>query len=125
MPALVAGVARGDQVALRRVLGGRRAGRIGVMFGLAGLLLAIPLDAMAWMVGAQLLIAFAGAALARPPLSWREYQRLSLWLAGAALIVFAPLRLTPVSSLPVFALVWLGAHGLLGTYLRRGLGESL
>ena len=121
VPALLVGVARGDRVAMRRVLGARRGGRVGVALGLLGLLLAVSPDWMAWAIGVQLLLGLPGGRLARPRLSWLEYERLSLWLVGAALIAVAPLR----PFLPEIAPLALGgvlaAHLWLWRSLRRGL----
>ena len=122
IPTLLAGVAQGDAVAMRRVLGARRGGRVGVALGLTGLLLAVPLAAMPWLVGGQLLMGVAGGAVARPRLSWLEYERLSLWLAGAALIAVAPLRPFLPEVLPLAAGGALAAHLWLWRSLRRGLG---
>ncbi len=118
---LIAGVARGQPVALRRVLGARRAGRVGVALGVAGLLLAVPGAAAPWFIAAQVALGFPGAAVSRPPLRWLEYERLSLWLAGAVLIGVAPVRLFSSHALAVAALAWLGAHLWLWRSLRRGL----
>ncbi len=122
IPALLAGVTRGDAVAMRRVLGARRAGRVGVALGLAGLLLTVPLAGMPWLVGGQLLLGVPGGALGRPPLSWLEYERLSLWLAGAALLAVAPLRPFLPEVLPLAIGGALAAHLWLWRCLRRGLG---
>ena len=124
IPSLFAGVVRGDPVAMRRILGARRAGRVGVVLGAVGALLAVPLPALPWLLAAQAAIGLPGAALARPPLGWLEYQRLSLWLAGAALLLAAPLRALAPHALVWTALAWLGAHLLLCRHLRSGLGEA-
>lgn len=121
MPVLLVGLVRGEPVALRRALGARRAGRVGVLLGVMGLLLAVPPEAAPWLIAGQLALGFPGAAVSRPPLSWLEYQRLSLWLAGAALIAAAPLRLLPAAALPLITLSWLAAHLWLWRHLRRGL----
>ena len=122
VPALLVGVARGDSAAMRRVLGARRGGRVGVILGLLGLLLAVPAGAVPWLVAGQLALGFPGAVLARPRMAWLEYERLSLWLAGAALIAVAPLRaLLPLASV-LAAVALLAAHLWLLRSLRRGLG---
>ena len=126
VPALLVGVARGDPAAMRRVLGARRGGRVGMILGLLGLLLAVPGDSAPWLVAAQLALGVPGAALARPRLAWLEYERLSLWLAGSCLIAVAPLRaLLPLASLPAASLALLAAHLWLLRSLRRGLGAPL
>ena len=125
IPALVIGVARGKPVAMRRVLGARRAGRVGVALALLGVLLAVPAHAVGWLAAAQLAIGLPAAALSRPPLAWLEYQRLSFWLVGSALISAAPFRLGGEAvALPAVALFWLAAHLWLVHRLRRGLGSA-
>lgn len=118
---LLVGVARGDPVALRRVLGARRAGRIGLAIGLAGLLLAVPRSAWPLLVALQLVAGLPGAALARPRLGFLQYQRLSLWIAGSALLAAAPLRAAGIPALAVSSALWFAAHLLLWRHLRRGL----
>lgn len=125
IPALFAGVLRGDPVAMRRILGARRAGRVGVALAAAGVLAWLPEATPVALAIAQVVIAWPGAALSRPPLSWLEYQRLSLWPAGAALLVSAPLRALPGVGAPVAVLLWLGAHLWLWRALRRGLDAEV
>ena len=122
VPALLVGVAGGDAAAMRRVLGARRGGRVGVILGLLGLLLAVPGDTVPWLVAGQLALGIPGAALARPRMAWLEYERLSLWLAGCSLIAVSPLRaVLPLASL-LATLALLAAHLWLLRSLRRGLG---
>jgi hypothetical protein len=118
IPELLAGVATGKPAALRRILGARRGGRVGVALGIAGLLLAFPVAYMPWVAAAQLALGFAGV-LARPSLDWREYERLSLWAAGAVLIATSVIRL--VADIPAtHAALALAAHAVLLWRLRRG-----
>ncbi len=92
LPGLLIGVPRGDPVALRRVMGARRAGRVALLLGLAGLALGAPLELWLALAAGQIVIAWPGARISRPRLSWLEYQRVSLWLGGSALIALAPVR---------------------------------
>ena len=123
VPALIAGVLRGDAVAMRRVLGARKAGRVAVALGVVGLLFAVPWPAAAWLIGVQVVLGFAGGRVGKPALGWLAYQRLLLWLAGPLLIAAALLRLLWPDEAAVTALVAVvGANLWLARNLRRGLG---
>jgi hypothetical protein len=123
IPGLFAGVLRGEPVAMRRILGARRAGRVGALLGALGALAWLGEPALAGLCLGQLAIALPGAALSRPPLTWLEYQRLSLWLAGAALLAAAPLRAAPALAPHGVWLIWLAAHLWLWRGLRAGLDD--
>jgi hypothetical protein len=125
VPGLLSGSLRGDVVALRRILGGRRGGRIGAGLALATLALAAPTPASAGLtIALWLALCTAGTVLHRSAsgLSLREWLRLSLWTAAPALLVAAVLRLLwPGSALPLLVAVVAG-HVLLWRGVRWGLG---
>jgi hypothetical protein len=123
IPRLFAGLLRGEPVAMRRILGARRAGRVGALLAALGVLAWLGEPAIFGLAIGQLAIALPGAALSRPPLSWLEYQRLSLWLAGAALLAAAPLHAAPALAPHGVWLLWLGSHLWLWRALRRGLDD--
>lgn len=123
LPALWLGVARGRPAALRRVIGARYGGRAGLVLGALGLLLGVRPALWPWLVAAQLAIAMPAARLARPPLAWLAYQRVSLWLAGSALVLCAALALLGARADAWTVALWLGAHAWLVLCLRRGWGE--
>jgi hypothetical protein len=122
VPALVIGALRGDRVALRRILGARRGGRVGVALGAAALLLAAPLHAVPLLIAAHLAAAVAIGALTRPVsgVSAREAMRLASWPALPLLLAVAPLQLLWASALPALLAI-AGASLALWSGLRRGL----
>ena len=123
IPERLAGALRGDSASLRRILGARRAGRIGAALLLAGALAAFPLR---WLLVGLLLHLGLACVLRRwpsatPRLSIAQRIRLASWTTGPTLLAFAALRLLwPESLVP----------GLLGlalgqALLVRGLGGGL
>jgi len=129
VPALLLAALGGSPVALRRILGARRSGRIGVVFGLLVLAATAtqPLGGFAVVLGHLGLSAILGHLLARPRgLGPMQHQRLVLWFAGPLGVLTAPLGL-------VIALPWLApligvsaGHLLLARYLirKQPFGES-
>ncbi len=104
VPRLVAGALKGEPAAVRRILGARRGGRIGIgLFGV-GLLLGLPTGPWT-LIGAALLL---GAAFAlrpwprsAPRLTWIERTRLSLWTTGPILVLCGAFTLVlPGNPLP-------------------------
>jgi hypothetical protein len=82
IPGLVRGTALGDPVACRRVLGARRAGRVGSVLALTGLALAAPslrAAAIAATVHVGLGLLVGLRARRRTGQRTREVQRLALW----------------------------------------------
>ncbi len=126
IPRRVWGALRGDPVTLRRILGGRRAGRIGTCLWLAGLVCAFP----SWSLGIGAVAHLVGVALFRgwpadaPPLSYSDRLRLSLWTTGPVLIACLALRgFWPGSPGPGLAGIIAGQL-LLMNGLRKGLGST-
>jgi hypothetical protein len=123
VPGLVAGVARGDCAAARRVLGARRGGRIGFVLALAGLALAAPsrtgaLFAAALHVALGLLVGLANRRAGGH--TTKEVQRLALWTVLTPLGVAALLRpFAGGSVLPLVAAAFAGQ-----ALLWRALGAS-
>jgi len=119
---LLLGVLRGEHASLRRVLGARRGGRIGiVMVAICGAIAAGSAATFTLAAGAHVLAGLAWSALHMGPLGAREQQRLSLWTAAPALLAAAPLRLVWAdSALPALIGVCAGQL-LLWRALRRGL----
>jgi len=124
IPSLVLGALRGDPVALRRILGARRAGRTGLALAVIALALAAPSPAAALLVVVLHLFLALYVVIPRPgslPLSVFQELLLSLWTAAPAMALLASLRLVwPESWLPAFAAVLLG-HLLVMRGLRSGL----
>ena len=121
VPGLYAGALRGQAIALRRILGARKGGRIGVAFGLASLLAAAPLDALGWVLGLHVALGLAVSALthAVTGLGPRQALRLSLWPAAPLLLLAVPFRPLAMAA-PAFVAVAVGQL-LLWRGLRRGL----
>ncbi len=121
LPGLYAGALRGEPVALRRILGARKGGRIGLALGLATLLAAAPLDALGWLVGLHVALGLAVAAVTRAAtgLGPRQALRLSLWPAAPLLLLALPFRPLATAA-PAFVAVAVGQL-LLWRGLRRGL----
>jgi hypothetical protein len=123
VPHLLIGATLGDPVALRRILGGRRAGRIGLVIFAVGLFCAFPPGgiavgllaqvAMAWILGSQ--------PRSAPPLRYAERLRLSLWTTTPPLVVALPLRLLFASSVVPGLVAVLFGHALLLRGLTTGL----
>ncbi len=123
VPGLVFGALRGDAVALRRILGARRGGRIGVIAGLIALGLAAPPRAWPALAAAHIALALGvwAATRGRTGLGVRELLRLSLWPAFPLVVLVAPLRLAwPDGAVPA-----LGALALAGGLLLRALARGL
>ncbi len=124
VPELLLGAVRGDPVALRRILGARRAGRTGLALALAALTLAAPSLTVALIALAlhlslaiYLVIPRRGAV----PLTAFQELLLSLWTVAPLLVALASLRLIwPGSPLPALIAVPLG-HLLVWRGLRGGL----
>ncbi len=125
VPALLAGSLRGEAVALRRILGARKGGRIGAALALGALALAAPgLQAAGLAVTLWLFLCMLGTVIYRSSsgLSLREWLRLTLWTGAPMLLVAALVRLVwPGSALPVLAAVVIG-HALLSRGVRSGVG---
>jgi hypothetical protein len=127
VPGLIRGALCGEARALRRILGGRRAGRYGALLLAAAALVAAPIESLPAL--ALAFVAFGGAAWAgqrrEPKLRLREALRAGLW-TGAPLVAAAlPLRLLwPDTPLPALLALALG-YALLLRGLGRGLGHGL
>lgn len=121
IPGLVRGALRGEARALRRILGGRRAGRYGVALLLAAGLLAAPLADLA-----ALALAYLGlgciAWLARrrePEPRLRDALRVTLWAAAPLVAATLPLRFVwPGSPFPALAALALAYALALRGYAR-------
>jgi hypothetical protein len=126
VPGLCAGVLRAERAALRRVLGARRAGRIGAFAGLAALLLAAPWPGAAALAALHGALALGVGWVTRgsAALSAREVLRLSTWPAAPLLLLAALVRLlAPHSAVPALLAI-LCANALLWRAVRRGLDEA-
>ncbi len=124
VPGLVAGALKGEPAAVRRILGARRAGRIGLgLFGI-GLVLGLPTGPWTLIGGAlQLGSAFALRPWPRsaPRLTWIERTRLSLWTTGPILVLCGAFAIVlPGNPLP--GLVGMAAGQVL---LIRGIRDGL
>lgn len=126
IPRLCASVLCGERAALRRVLGARRAGRIGAVGGLIALLFAAPwtaAPALATLHGA-LALGVGWVTRHSAALSAREVLRLSTWPAAALLLLAALVRLlAPHSAVPALLAI-LCANALLWRAVRHGLDEA-
>jgi hypothetical protein len=123
IPRLLQGAFRGHAVTLRRLLGARRAGRIGLALGLLGLLAASPWPWVLPLIAGHLMLAGVGLLLVRSQarLGLLDYLRLSLWTAPLWLVAAAVLRpFWPASPLASQVAIVLG-HLTLLRGLRRGL----
>ncbi len=124
VPGLLVGALRGDPVALRRILGARRAGRTGLALALAALALAAPsLGAALLALALHLFLALYVVIPRRGSIPLTVFQELllSLWMVAPLFVALASLRIIwPSSALPVIAAVLLG-HTLVWRGLRRGL----
>jgi hypothetical protein len=118
-PGLLFGVLRGEPVALRRVVGGRGAGRWGIALSLMALAGAAPPAALGLLLAAHAAFSIAGwrAIRARSGLGLREHQRLLLWACPLLLLCAALLRGLGSSAPALVALVV--AHVRLDTLLAR------
>lgn len=126
VPRAAWGALRGEAVALRRILGARKAGRIGVGIALVALLLAAPLDAVVPLAAGHLLVALGvwGVLGRGPGLRPREVLRLSLWPVAPLLLAAAALRgFSDGSPVPAAAAIAL-ASALLARGLSRGLARD-
>jgi hypothetical protein len=123
IPGLLRGALQGEARALRRILGGRRAGRYGVLLLVAAGLVAAPLAGLPALSLAYLgLGGVAWLAQRREPkLRLRDTLRLALWTATPLVAATLPLRfLWPGSPLPALVALAL-AYALLLRWLARGL----
>ncbi len=103
IPGLVAGTARGNPAACRRVLGARRGGRIGLALALAELALAAPslrVALPAALVHVVLGLLLGIRARVRTGHTTREVQRLALWT------VLTPLGVAILARLTGFGAPW-------------------
>jgi len=121
VPGLLLCVLRGERVGLRRVLGARGTGRIGIGLALGALVIAVPLADWPAVLAAHggLSLAAWGAVARRAGLGLRQHQRLLLWAVAPTLAASAPLRLfvEPGWVAPVTAV--LASQALLGWHLGR------
>jgi hypothetical protein len=123
VPGLLVGAVRGDQPAMRRILGGRKGGRYGIALAALGLAIAVPWRAAPLIALLGLLGAGLGAALQRGPhrLGFRDYLRLSLWIVAPLLLLAAPARIHELDSLAPGLFGVIAGHALLWRNLKRGL----
>ena len=112
IPALVAGTARAEPAAARRVLGARYGGRAGFLLAVAGLALAAPSLRTALLASLAHVVLGLAVGLAnrrRGGHTTREVQRLALWTVLTPLCVAALARLAGMGGgAPLFAAVLLG-----------------
>ncbi len=124
VPGLLVGAVRGDPVALRRILGARRAGRTGLALALAALALAVPSLAVALIALALHLLLALYVLIPRSsavPLTAFQELLLSLWTVAPLFVALASLRVIwPGSPLPALIAVPMG-HLLVWRGLRGGL----
>ncbi len=124
VPGLLVGAVRGDPVALRRILGARRAGRTGLALALAALALAVPSLAVALIALALHLLLALYVLIPRRgavPLTAFQELLLSLWTVAPLFVALASLRVIwPGSPLPALIAVPVG-HLLVWRGLRGGL----
>jgi hypothetical protein len=120
----VGGVLRGEQPALRRVLGARKGGRYGAAMAAAGLVAGVPVSAIPGVVLLGLAAAAVGALAGRGAhgMTLYEYLRLSLWAVAPLLWLAAPLRLLEPDTLAPGIFAVAVGHALLWRGVRRGLG---
>jgi len=92
---LLRGALLGHATSLRRILGARRAGRIGSTLALGAAALAIPPADLAWPLLAHLVLSILGPRYATPSagIGARQYQRIALWALAATLALSLPHRL--------------------------------
>jgi hypothetical protein len=124
IPGLVLGALRGEATALRRILGARRAGRIGVACEAIALLVAAPWPAAIALAGLHAAIAASLSPLTRGAagVSARESLRLAPWTAFPLLAVAAALRPAFPDSAAAAGIAVLVGSLLLWRGLARGLG---
>jgi hypothetical protein len=123
VPGLLRGVPLGKPVALRRVLGARRAGRVGFYVAVALLALAAPsVGAAALGVAAYFALGALGALRLRAQGVGPYWSlRLLLWEVPAPLLLAALVRLAGVRSAWPLLLAALGSYLLLERGARSGL----
>ena len=117
------GAALGHPVALRRLLGARRAGRYGIGATLIAAAAALPAELLPLALIAHLVASALGMLLANSEaaLQAMQYQRLSLWVLAPVLAGLATLRLFGEAA-PLTSCTAIGfAHLLLWRGMRRGL----
>lgn len=124
VPKLIRASLLGEPVALRRILGARRAGRVGLALALAGAALAAPVAQLPALIAAHAIASAAGATWAggSTRVGPLQHQKLALWLTGSLWLAIAPLRLFNWESTVPAALALAFAHLLLWRHLQRGLG---
>ncbi len=124
LPGLTWGALAGHAVSMRRILGARRGGRIGIGLFTLGLVAAVPAPIYsAHFLALHLGLGFAGTALQSGSGSPRimDRLRLSLWTAWPLLLTAALAKgigLNPWGSTTLAILI---AHALLTRGLARGM----
>lgn len=124
IPGLVLGALRGNAAVLRRLLGARRAGRIGLALALGWLLLTCPRpDLIIALILLHVTLTLAGAWLRRAPNppGWLDQLRLSLWMVWPLLCVISPLTWIGLESILPAVVAILAAQILLWRGLAKGL----
>jgi hypothetical protein len=126
VPHLLAGAVLGRSVALRRLLGARRAGRYGLGAALICAVAALPSELLPLALIAHLAASAIGMLLANSEADLRvmEYQRLSLWVLAPVLAGLALLRLLGEAAALTSCTAVGFAHLLLWRGLRGGLDDG-
>jgi len=125
VPRLMVGAALGRPVALRRLLGARRAGRYGVIATLITAAAALPAELLPLALITHVAASALGMLLANSEagLGVIDYQRLSLWGLTPVLAGLAALRLFGEAA-PLTSCAAIGfAHLLLWRGMRGGLSD--
>jgi len=125
VPRLMTGAVLGRPVALRRLLGARRAGRYGVAATVISAVAALPADLLPLALITHAAMSALGMLLANSEtgLGVMQYQRLSLWVLAPVLAGLATLRLFDEAA-PLTSCTAIGfAHLLLWRGMRGGLED--
>jgi hypothetical protein len=117
LPRLCWGALSGSDVALRRILGARRAGRVGVLGAALALCAAVPPRDL-WVMGAAHALLSLGSRPWLGVLGAKQQQRLVLWLAAPLLAAAALARALGAPPLAPALLALVAAHALLARHLR-------
>jgi hypothetical protein len=126
VPQRIVGAIRGDPTSIRRILGGRRSGRIGALLLLGGGMAAFPPEYVWVGLSIHLLLT---AVLSRTPrsaptLGLTARIRLACWTTGPSLILCSALRiLWPGGMIPGLVGVIIG-QALLFRGLARSFGAT-